>query len=172
MSKRSDRRQRRLVRRRNTIRDAAIALAFGLIIFGLGVFGYVSNTSALRDYENSSDIRRVLAEVTRVDVHEDKTQRRTGGLPRYYYHAHLSFVVDDSGPYVGEGDFSYELRRGDEVEVEVYRRADGTYAIPDSTSEEEGFYANLPMYAGMCVGGVIGLASVVVLVDAVRKNEG
>ena len=170
MSRRSDRKARQREKRAEALRNAAIALVFGLVMLGLGAFGLSSTLIQLRDYQNSPDVRTVEAEVTAVDARRDQTKDVTGGLPEYYYHANLSFTVGDSPTYTGEADFSRQLNDGDTVRVEVYQKPDGSYAIPRVTDKEEALLANIPPILALGVGAIVTLAAVVVGIGELRKK--
>ncbi len=149
-SKAEQRRERQKERRKKTIRDACIVGAIGLIFLILGIIGFILNRSDFDEYSHSDDVRTVAAEITDASIHSRKDEY---GTKKNYWKAEVKYEVDGE-EYTGKTEFNSEVKKGDTRNIEVFRAKNGSYKIPEITSDTANKIYSL-LYIGAAVFGLI-----------------
>jgi hypothetical protein len=163
MSKKSERQKEK---RKKDIRDACIVGVFALFFLILGIIGFVSSRSKYDEYSKSDDVRKVEATITYAEIHSRKDDY---GTKKDYWKADIEFTVDGE-EFKDKCEFSSEVKKGDTRKVEVYRAKDGTYKVPEITSDT-GMKLESILYIGAAVFGLIlGIICVVVALPDKSKK--
>lgn len=165
MSKKEEKKQQN---RQKAVKNVIVPYIFGIAMLVLGIIGILGNNSALRDYQNSDDIRTVDAEVTYAEIKE--AGKLSYESKQYLWDAKLRFTVDGK-EYADKDRFYSEVKKGDTVRIEVYRTPDGDYRVPTVRKESTNKIRNILMYAALGLGIVVIAGSTFFLVDELRKNK-
>ena len=163
----SKKEEKRLERRKKAVKAMIIPYVFGLAMVILGIWGLAGNSSDLKDYQNSDDVRTVPATVTYAALRDEQTI--LDNKPVMVWDAQVSFTVDGK-EYSGDIFRYTELKAGDEVSIEVYHSKDGTYKIPTVKTETGKGLSNILMYVALGVGAVVIAGATFYLVDERKKN--
>ena len=144
----------------------------GLIV--AGVIGIVTSRIESRDYKNSTDIQKISAVIVDFSTKDDKDD--SGDVRYTTYKFKVSYVIDGKtykGKYeerVWPRSSSYEkkytydkLRKGDTIDVEVYKTSKGDYKI-----SPEGNPVDFLLY---CAAIPVGLFFVVIMICDVEKGK-
>ena len=150
----------------------------GLIV--AGVIGIVTSRIESRDYKNSTDIQKISAVIVDFSTKDDKDD--SGDVRYTTYKFKVSYVIDGK-TYKGECEervwssssnyarkYTYDkLRKGDTIEVEVYKTSKGNYKL-----SPEGNPVDFLLY---CAAIPVGIFLVVIMIiditkhDSKKKNE-
>ena len=126
----------------------------------------MSSRSKYDEYSKSDDVRKVEATITYAEIHSRKDDY---GTKKDYWKADIEFTVDGE-KFKDKCEFSSEVKKGDTRKVEVYRAKDGTYKVPEITSDT-GMKLESILYIGAAVFGLIlGIISVVVALPDKSKK--
>ena len=143
----------------------------GLIVAGL--IGIITSRTDSREYKSSTDIRKISAAIDDFSTHDTKDD--SGNVKYTTYKFKVSYVIDGK-TYKGEYEervwsSSYErkyaydkLRKGDTIDVEVYKTSKGDYKLTP-----EGSPVDFLLY---CAAIPVGLFLVVIMIcDIVKDNR-
>ena len=164
MSKKNDKRKRNLEREKKHAKEAFWLIVPAVIFLILGVVGLIQNGNYLKEYEESEDIRTVEAVITDSKLKDDTAGERT-------WYAHLEYEIDGKTYNDGIYLFTWEADVGDKVKVEVYKRPNGKYVIPDVHDSGSLAIENIWMYISLVVGAGLMLGGMILLVPALRKMK-
>ena len=164
----SKKEEKRAERRKRAVKAMIAPYVFGLAMLILGIWGLVGNRSSLQEYQDSDDVRTVLATVTYAALREEKTI--VDDRPQNVWDAEVTFTVDGR-EYGGEITRYQETRKGDTVSIEVYRAKDGSYKIPAIRTETGKGLSNILMYAALGLGIVVIGGATFYLADEFKKNS-
>ena len=143
----------------------------GLIV--AGVIGIVTSRIDSREYKSSTDIRKISAVIVDFSTHDSKDD--SGDVKYTTYKFKVSYVIDGKtykGKYEErvwsssyERKYTYDkLRKGDTVNVEVYKTSKGDYKL-----SPEGNPVDFLLY---CAAIPVGLFFVVIMIcDVVKDNR-
>lgn len=147
-----------------------IVVGVGLIV--AGVIGIVTSRIESRDYKNSTDIRKISAVIVDFSTQDDKDD--SGDVKYTTYKFKVSYVIDGK-TYKGKCEervwssdyskkYAYDkLRKGDTVDVEIYKTSKGEYKI-----SPEGSPIDFLLY---CAAIPVGLFFVVIMICDVAKDK-
>ena len=131
----------------------------GLIV--AGVIGIVTSRIESRDYKNSTDIQRISAVIVDFSTQDDKDD--SGDVRYTTYKFKVSYVIDGK-TYKGKCEervwssdyskkYAYDkLRKGDTIDVEIYKTSKGEYKI-----SPEGSPVDFLLYCAAIPGGIFWL---------------
>lgn len=142
----------------------------GLIV--AGVIGIVTSRIDSREYKSSTDIRKISAVIVDFSTQDDKDD--SGDVKYTTYKFKVSYVIDGK-TYKGKCEervwlsdyskkYAYDkLRKGDTVDVEIYKTSKGDYKI-----SPEGNPVDFLLY---CSAIPVGLFFVVIMICDVAKDK-
>ena len=146
----------------------------GLIV--AGVIGIVTSRIDSREYKSSTDIRKISAVIVDFSTQDDKDD--SGDVKYTTYKFKVSYVIDGK-TYKGKSEervwssdyskkYAYDkLRKGDTVDVEIYKTSKGDYKI-----SPEGNPVDFLLYcAAIPVGMFLVFIMVYELVNDGRKKK-
>ena len=138
----------------------------------MGIYGVVSSRIESRDYKNSTDIRKISAVIVDFSTQDDKDD--SGDVRYTTYKFKVSYVIDGK-TYKGKYEervwsssyarkYTYDkLRKGDTIDVEVYKTSKGDYKLTP-----EGSPVDFLLY---CAAIPVGLFFVVIMICDVAKDK-
>ena len=147
-----------------------MVVGIGLIV--AGVIGIVTSRIASKEYKSSTDIRKIPAVIVDFSTQDDKDD--SGDVRYTTYKFKVSYVIDGK-TYKGEYEervwsSSYErkytydkLRKGDTIDVEVYKTSKGDYKL-----SPEGSPVDFLLY---CAAIPVGLFFVVIMICDIAKDN-
>ena len=165
MSKRTERRARRVEHIKRDIRSALVAALAGLVLLLLSGVGLLQGYLQLRAYQNSPELLTVSAEVTAVSL---KTERDVYGSPHNAYEVRVKYAVNGQ-EYQGKLRLHALARKGEKRDVEVYRTAKGDYRIPEIRTRNELIAASLTPIIGGGVGTLLVVSGLVMALSGRRR---
>ena len=147
-----------------------MVVGIGLIV--AGVIGIVTNRIDSREYKSSTDIRKISAVIVDFSTKDDKDD--SGDVKYTTYKFKVSYVIDGK-TYKGNYEervwsssyakkYTYDkLRKGDTIDVEVYKTSKGDYKISPEGSPVDFllYYAAIP----------VGLFFVVIMICDIAKDN-
>ena len=137
------------------------ALLCGIGLVAAGIFGIVSSRIESSEYKNSTDIRKVAAVIETLETHDEKDDNDV--IVETKYKTGVSFEIDGK-KYTGRYQFNayakknaYDrLRRGDTIDVEVYKTKNGDYKIsPDGTPVDFLLYCLAILFGAVIIVGML-----------------
>ena len=141
------------------------ALLCGIGLVAAGIFGIVSSRIESSEYKNSTDIRKVAAVIETLETHDEKDDNDV--IVETKYKTRVSFEIDGK-KYTGRYEFNayardyakknaYDrLRRGDTIDVEVYKTKNGDYKIsPDGTPVDFLLYCLAILFGAVIIVGML-----------------
>ena len=148
-----------------------MVVGIGLIV--AGIIGIILSRTDSREYKSSTDIRKISAAIDDFSTYDTKDD--SGDVKYTTYKFKVSYVIDGK-TYKGnyeervwsrnyEEKYTYDkLRKGDTIDVEVYKTSKGDYKIPP-----EGSPVDFLLY---CAAIPVGLFFVVIMIcDVVKDNR-
>ena len=162
MSRKNEKRKRNLEREKANAKSTIIPIAAAAVFLVLGIVGLIRNGGYLKEYEQSADIRRVEATVTDTKCTDDTAGERA-------WFTHLQYEVDGQRFNGTETLYTHTVRVGETVEIEVYRKPNGKYAIPAVRDASELAVKNILNFVSLAAGGVLLTASAVYLALTLKK---
>ena len=151
-----------------------LLLFLGIGLIAAGIIGIISSRTDSREYKNSTDIRKIPAVIDDFSTHDSKDD--SGDVKYTTYKFKVSYVIDGKtykGKYeerVWARSSSYEkkytydkLRKGDTIDVEVYKTSKGDYKI-----SPEGNPVDFLLY---CAAIPVGLFFVVIMICDITKDN-
>lgn len=142
----------------------------GLIV--AGVIGIVTSRIDSREYKSSTDIRKISAVIVDFSTQDDKDD--SGDVKYTTYKFKVSYVIDGK-TYKGKCEervwssdyskkYAYDkLRKGDTIDVEIYKTSKGEYKI-----SPEGSPVDFLLYCAAIPGGIF---LVVIMICDVAKDK-
>lgn len=128
-----------VMRKRNKdIKMTIFIMVAGIGLIVAGVIGIVTSRIDSREYKNSTDIRKISAVIVDFSTQDEKDD--SGDVKYTTYKFKVSFVIDGK-TYKGnyeervwssnyEEKYTYDkLRKGDTIDVEVYKTSKGDYKL-------------------------------------------
>lgn len=150
-------------------------IVVGVSLIVMGIYGVVSSRIESRDYKNSTDIQKISSVI--IDFLTSNSKDDSGDVKYTTYKFKVSYVIDGKtykGKYeerVWSSSSSYtkkytydKLRKGDTIDVEVYKTSKGDYKL-----SPEGNPVDFLLY---CAAIPVGLFFVVIMIcDVVKDNR-
>lgn len=117
--------------------SSIIGVLVGIAFIAVGIYNIIASRIDAKEYQNTTDIRTVSALVIACDWKGDTDS--DGKEYTTAYDLKISFEVDGK-PYTAKGmisasnsAFREDLRKGDIIDIQVYRTSKGKYKItPDN----------------------------------------
>ncbi len=119
---------------------SVLLLLMGIGLIAAGIIGIISSRTDSREYKNSTDIQKISAVIDDISTHNTKDD--SGDVKYKTYKFKVSYVIDGKtykGKYeerVWSSSSSYakkytydKLRKGDTINVEVYKTSKGDYKL-------------------------------------------
>lgn len=144
--------------------DFIVTFIISLVFLFLGIFGTASSRNAANEYNNSTDIRNVPAEITYVE-YKSKKDEDDATISRYWQ-ATFTYTVDGE-EYKGKKKFNSMVSEGEIIEIEVYKNSNGVYKIYEDPSVLD----YVLYYAALIVGSVLFIASIVFIMPEKNKKK-
>ena len=161
-------------KRKKDIKMTIFIMVVGIALMVAGVFGIVTSRIDNREYKNSTDIQKISAVIDDFSTYDSKDD--SGDVKYTTYKFKVSYVIDGKtykGKYeerVWSSSSSYarkytydKLRKGDTIDVEVYKTSKGNYKL----SPEE----NPVDFLLYCAAIPVGLFFVVIMICDVAKDN-
>ena len=161
------------MRKRNKdIKMTIFIMVAGIGLIVAGVIGIVTSRIDSREYKNSTDIRKISAVIVDFSTQDEKDD--SGDVKYTTYKFKVSFVIDGK-TYKGnyeervwsrnyEEKYTYDkFRKGDTIDVEVYKTSKGDYKI-----SPEGSPVDFLLY---CAAIPVGLFFVVIMICDIAKDN-
>ena len=110
----------------------------GISLIAAGIYGVVSSRVESRDYKNSTDIQKISSVI--IDFLTSNSKDDSGDVKYTTYKFKVSYVIDGK-TYKGKCEervwssdyskkYAYDkLRKGDTIDVEIYKTSKGEYKI-------------------------------------------
>ena len=147
-------------------------IVVGVSLIVMGIYGVVSSRIESRDYKNSTDIQKISSVI--IDFLTSNSKDDSGDVKYTTYKFKVSYVIDGK-TYKGKCEervwssdyskkYAYDkLRKGDTVDVEIYKTSKGDYKI-----SPEGNPVDFLLY---CAAIPVGLFFVVIMICDVAKDK-
>ena len=147
-------------------------IVVGVSLIVMGIYGVVSSRIESRDYKNSTDIQKIPAVI--IDFSTSNSKDDSGDVKYTTYKFKVSYVIDGK-TYKGkceervwwnsyEKKYTYDkLRKGDTIDVEVYKTSKGDYKL-----SPEGSPVDFLLY---CAAIPVGLFFVVIMICDIAKDN-
>ena len=125
-------------KRKEDIKMTIFIMVAGIGLIIAGVIGIVTSRIDSREYKNSTDIRKISAVIVDFSTKDDKDD--SGDVRYTTYKFKVSYVIDGK-TYKGKYEervwsssyskkYAYDkLRKGDTIDVEIYKTSKGEYKI-------------------------------------------
>ena len=162
------------LKEKKDIKMTIFIIVVGVSLIVAGIYGVVSSRVESRDYKNATDIRKLSAVID--DFSTSDTKDDLGDVKYTTYKFKVSYVIDGKtykGNYedrVWSSSSSYtkkytydKLRKGDTIDVEVYKTSKGDYKI-----SPEGSPVDFLLY---CAAIPVGLFFVVIMICDIAKDN-
>ena len=160
------------LKEKKDIKMTIFIIVVGVSLIVAGIYGVVSSRVESRDYKNTTDIRKLSAVID--DFSTSDTKDDLGDVKYTTYKFKVSYVIDGK-TYKGKCEervwssdyskkYAYDkLRKGDTVDVEIYKTSKGDYKI-----SPEGNPVDFLLY---CAAIPVGLFFVVIMICDVAKDK-
>ena len=160
------------LKEKKDIKMTIFIIVVGVSLIVAGIYGVVSSRIESRDYKNSTDIRKLSAVID--DFSTNDTKDDLGDVKYTTYKFKVSYVIDGK-TYKGnyeervwssnyEEKYTYDkLRKGDTIDVEVYKTSKGDYKL-----SPEGDPVDFLLY---CAAIPVGLFFVVIMICDIAKDN-
>ena len=154
---------------------SVLLLLAGIGLIAAGIIGIITSRTASKEYKNSTDIQKISAVIDDISTHNTKDD--SGDVKYTTYKFKVSYVIDGK-TYKGKYEervwssssnyarkYTYDkLRKGDTIDVEVYKTSKGDYKLAP-----EGNPVGFLLY---CAAIPVGLFFVVIMIcDVVKDNR-
>ena len=159
-------------KRKKDIKMTIFIMVVGIGLIVAGIIGIITSRTDSREYKSSTDIRKISAVIVDFSTQDDKDD--SGDVRYTTYKFKVSYVIDVK-TYKGEYEervwsSSYErkytydkLRKGDTIDVEVYKTSKGDYKLAP-----EGSPVDFLLY---CAAIPVGLFFVVIMICDIAKDN-
>ena len=136
-------------------------IVVGVSLIVMGIYGVVSSRIESRDYKNSTDIQKISSVI--IDFLTSNSKDDSGDVKYTTYKFKVSYVIDGK-TYKGKCEervwssdyskkYAYDkLRKGDTIDVEIYKTSKGEYKI-----SPEGSPVDFLLYCVAIPGGIFWL---------------
>ena len=160
------------LKEKKDIKMTIFIIVVGVSLIVAGIYGVVSSRIESRDYKNSTDIQKIPAVI--IDFSTSDTKDDLGDVKYTTYKFKVSYVVDGKN-YKGKCEervwssdyskkYAYDkLRKGDTVDVEIYKTSKGDYKI-----SPEGSPVDFLLY---CAAIPVGIFLVVIMICDIAKDK-
>lgn len=161
-------------KRKKDMKMTIFIMVAGIGLIVAGVIGIVASRIDSREYKSSTDIRKISAVIVDFSTQDDKDD--SGDVRYTTYKFNVSYVIGGKtykGKYeerVWSSSSSYtkkytydKLRKGDTIDVEVYKTSKGDYKI-----SPEGSPVVFLLY---CAAIPVGLFFVVIMICDIAKDN-
>ena len=120
------------------IKMTIFIIVVGVSLIVMGIYGVVSSRIESRDYKNSTDIQKISSVI--IDFLTSNSKDDSGDVKYTTYKFKVSYVIDGK-TYKGKCEervwssdyskkYAYDkLRKGDTIDVEIYKTSKGEYKI-------------------------------------------
>ena len=159
-------------KRKKDIKMTIFIMVVGIGLIVAGIIGIIISRTDSREYKSSTDIRKIPAVIDDFSTHNTKDDSDDVKYTTYKFK--VSYVIDGK-TYKGEYEervwsSSYErkytydkLRKGDTIDVEVYKTSKGDYKLaPEGSPVDFLFY---------CAAIPVGLFFVVIMICDIAKDN-
>ena len=159
-------------KRKKDIKMTIFIMVVGIGLIVAGIIGIITSRTDSREYKSSTDIRKISAVIVDFSTQDDKDD--SGDVKYTTYKFKVSYVIDGK-TYKGKSEervwssdyskkYAYDkLRKGDTVDVEIYKTSKGDYKI-----SPEGNPVDFLLY---CAAIPVGLFFVVIMICDVAKDK-
>ncbi len=160
------------LKEKKDIKMTIFIIVVGVSLMVAGIYGVVSSRIESRDYKNSTDIQKIPAVI--IDFSTSNSKDDSGDVKYTTYRFKVSYVIDGK-TYKGkceervwwnsyEKKYTYDkLRKGDTIDVEVYKTSKGDYKL-----SPEGSPVDFLLY---CAAIPVGLFFVVIMICDIAKDN-
>lgn len=160
------------LKEKKDIKMTIFIIVVGVSLMVAGIYGVVSSRMESRDYKNSTDIQKISAVI--IDFSTSNSKDDSGDVKYTTYKFKVSYVIDGK-TYKGkceervwwnsyEKKYTYDkLRKGDTIDVEVYKTSKGDYKL-----SPEGSPVDFLLY---CAAIPVGLFFVVIMICDIAKDN-
>lgn len=160
------------LKEKKDIKMTIFIIVCGVSLVVAGIYGIVSSRIESRDYKNSTDIQKIPAVI--IDFSTSNSKDDSGDVKYTTYKFKVSYVIDGK-TYKGkceervwwnsyEKKYTYDkLRKGDTIDVEVYKTSKGDYKL-----SPEGSPVDFLLY---CAAIPVGLFFVVIMICDIAKDN-
>ena len=154
------------------IKMTIFIIVVGVSLIVVGIYGVVSSRIESREYKSSTDIRKISAVIVDFSTQDDKDD--SGDVKYTTYKFKVSYVIDGK-TYKGKCEervwssdyskkYAYDkLRKGDTIDVEIYKTSKGEYKI-----SPEGSPVDFLLY---CAAIPVGIFLVVIMICDIAKDK-
>ncbi len=160
-------------KRKKDIKMTIFIMVAGIGLIIAGVIGIVTSRIDSREYKSSTDVRKIPAVIVDFSTKDDKDD--SGDVKYTTYKFKVSYVIDGK-TYKGKCEervwssdyskkYAYDkLRKGDTIDVEVYKTSKGDYKLSPERSPVD--------FLLYCAAIPVGLFFVVIMIcDVVKDNR-
>ena len=158
-------------KRNKDIKMTIFIMVAGIGLIVAGVIGIVTSRIDSREYKSSTDIRKISAVIVDFSTKDEKDD--SGDVKYTTYKFKVSYVIDGKtykGKYEErvwsssyERKYTYDkLRKGDTIDVEVYKTSKGDYKLAP-----EGSPVDFLLY---CAAIPVGSFFVVIMICDIAKD--
>lgn len=159
-------------KRNKDIKMTVFIMVVGISLIVAGIIGIITSRADSREYKNSTDIQKVPAVI--IDFSTSNSKDDSGDVKYTTYKFKVSYVIDGK-TYKGEYEervwssnyerkYTYDkLRKGDTIDVEVYKTSKGDYKLAP-----EGSPVDFLLY---CAAIPVGLFLVVIMICDIAKDN-
>lgn len=160
------------LKEKKDIKMTIFIIVVGVSLMVAGIYGVVSSRIESRDYKSSTDIQKISAVI--IDFSTSNSKDDSGDVKYTTYKFKVSYVIDGK-TYKGkceervwwnsyEKKYTYDkLRKGDTIDVEVYKTSKGDYKL-----SPEGSPVDFLLY---CAAIPVGLFFVVIMICDIAKDN-
>ena len=157
--------------KKKDIKMTIFIMVAGIGLIVAGIIGIITSRTDSREYKSSTDIRKISAAIDDFSTYDTKDD--SGDVKYTTYKFKVSYVIDGK-TYKGEYEervwsSSYErkyaydkLRKGDTIDVEVYKTSKGDYKLTP-----EGSPVDFLLY---CAAIPVGSFFVVIMICDMAKD--
>ena len=161
------------LKEKKDIKMTIFIIVVGVSLMVAGIYGVVSSRIESRDYKNSTDIQKIPPVI--IDFSTSNSKDDSGDVKYTTYKFKVSYVIDGK-TYKGkceervwwnsyEKKYTYDkLRKGDTIDVEVYKTSKGDYKL-----SPEGSPVNFLLYCAAIPGGIFLV--VIMICDIAKDNR-
>ena len=158
-------------KRNKDIKMTIFIMVAGIGLIIAGVIGIVTSRIDSREYKSSTDIRKISAVIVDFSTQDDKDD--SGDVRYRTYKFKVSYVIDGK-TYKGKYEervwsssyarkYTYDkLRKGDTIDVEVYKTSKGDYKLSPERSPVD--------FLLYCAAIPVGLFFVVIMIIDIIKH--
>ena len=158
--------------KKKDIKMTIFIMVAGIGLIVAGIIGIITSRTDSREYKSSTDIRKISAAIDDFSTHDTKDD--SGNVKYTTYKFKVSYVIDGK-TYKGNYEervwsssytkkYTYDkLRKGDTIDVEVYKTSKGDYKLPP-----EGNPVDFLLY---CAAIPVGLFFIVIMICDIAKDN-